>query len=94
MYFVYSAFAYFTLTVGFAGISCLVIYWILPLPAFVSGAVFGMMISSLGWKIYIWVTKPLPPKEKPEIVPLDQLPPFVLPNMKDATFADGVYKVF
>ncbi|XP_048757629.1 testis-expressed protein 2-like isoform X2 [Ostrea edulis] len=74
------------------GICCLVVYWILPLPAFVSGVVFGVMISSFGWKIYIWVTQPLPPKEKPEIVPLEQLPPFILPNMKEATFADGIYK--
>lgn len=75
------------------GIGCLICYWILPLPAYLSGVVFGVMISSLGWKIYIWITQPPRQRDKPEIVPLDKLPPFILPNMKEAKFVDGVYKV-
>lgn len=75
------------------GIGCLICYWILPLPAYLSGVVFGVMMSSLGWKIYIWVTQPPRQRDKPEIVPLDKLPPFILPNMKEAKFVDGVYKV-
>ena len=76
-----------------SGVVGLICYWKLPLPAYLSGVLFGVMISSLGWKIYYWITQPPRPKEKPEIVPLDKLPPFTLPNMKEAKFVDGVYKV-
>ena len=76
-----------------SGVVGLICYWKLPLPAYLSGVLFGVMISSLGWKIYYWITQPPRPKEKPEVVPLDKLPPFTLPNMKEAKFVDGVYKV-
>lgn len=71
----------------------LFVYLILPLPSFVSGLMVGIALSCIGWTIYVWITKPPQPREPIKIEPLEDLPPMMVPEMKDLRPDDGKYKV-
>ncbi|XP_033737107.1 testis-expressed protein 2-like [Pecten maximus] len=75
-----------------AGSIFIFLYWILPLPSYLSGLLMGIFLASAGWAVYLWLNKP-PTLEPPiERIPVSQLPPMVVPEMKDVVTEDGVYK--
>ncbi|XP_060076091.1 testis-expressed protein 2-like [Ylistrum balloti] len=75
-----------------AGSIFIFLYWILPLPSYLSGMLMGIFLASAGWAVYLWLNKP--PTQRPPIerVPVSKLPPMVVPEMKDVVSEDGVYK--
>lgn len=79
----------------FAGVLLFMfIYWIIPLPSYISGFILGMVLTSIGWVIYLFLTKPAKVKPPPERVPLDQLPPMFEPEMATIKTKDGLFKVY
>ncbi|XP_045214289.2 testis-expressed protein 2-like [Mercenaria mercenaria] len=77
----------------FGGVIILFLFFIIPLPSYLSGMVIGMVLSSAGWMLYLWVNKPAKPREPiPEDPPLDKLPPMLVPEMKEPKGEDCVYK--
>ncbi|XP_069123225.1 testis-expressed protein 2-like [Argopecten irradians] len=75
-----------------AGSIFIFLYWILPLPSYLSGMLMGVFLATAGWAVYLWVNKPPAPKPPIERTPVSKLPPMVVPEMKDTVTEDGVYK--
>lgn len=76
-----------------AGVIFLFLYMILPLPSYFSGMLIGMVLSSAGWMLYLWINQPAKSREPiPEDPPLDQLPPLPIPEMKEPKGEDCCYK--
>lgn len=78
-------------------VTCIVVlflYMLIPLPSYISGMLIGIMLSSAGWMLYLWVNQPARPREPiPEDLPLDKLPPLLVPEMKEPKGDDCCYKV-
>ena len=75
---------------------CIVLffYLIIPLPSYLSGLLAGLMLSSGGWMLYLWVTQEQQPRPPiPDDPPLEELPPLLAPEMRDPKGEDGCYKV-
>ena len=75
------------------GVCLLLIYWIVPLPSYFNGLIAGLILSSAGWALYLWVMQPPKPREVIPELPLDKLPPMPVPEMKEPKGEDGCYKV-
>ena len=75
------------------GVVCLLAYLIIPLPSFVSGAVFGAAVAAMGIYLYQWLTAPPTPREPFELPDLDTLPSLVVPEMRDSKNEDGKFRV-
>ena len=75
------------------GVCLLLIYWIVPLPSYFNGLIAGLILSSAGWVLYLWVMQPPKPREVIPELPLDKLPPMPVPEMKEPKGEDGCYKV-
>ncbi|GFO02316.1 testis-expressed sequence 2 protein-like [Plakobranchus ocellatus] len=61
-------------------------YLIVPLPSYLSGLIMGVLLSSVGWGVYMWLTEP-PKQPEPFIIPpLEEAPP--VPEMKITTEAE------
>ncbi|KAK3091537.1 hypothetical protein FSP39_020588 [Pinctada imbricata] len=67
-------------------------YWIIPLPSYISGLIMGVFLTTLCSIAYIKLTTPPPPRPDPQPLPLDQLPPFIMPEMKDVKTEDYVFR--
>lgn len=78
-------------------VTCIIVlflYMIIPLPSYISGMVIGVMLTSAGWMLYLWVNQPARPREPiPDDLPLDKLPPLPAPEMKEPKGDDCCYKV-
>ena len=74
-------------------IICLFAYFILPLPSYVSGLITGCLFTTILWSVYLWLTQPAVVKEPPKLIPIEDLPPMEIPEMKETSLEDGVYKV-
>ncbi|KAL8579390.1 hypothetical protein ACOMHN_026755 [Nucella lapillus] len=71
---------------------CSVTCAILPLPSFLSGLMIGCMVTSLCLTCYSYLMQPACIKEAPALIPLKDLPPMEIPEIKEATLLDGIYK--
>ena len=76
-----------------SSLSILLLYFILPLPSYLSGLIAGLILSSTGWILYLWIMRPPKPREVIPELPLDHLPPMPVPEMKEPRGEDGSYKV-
>lgn len=70
-----------------------IIFTILPLPSYFSGFVVGVVLTGSVWYVYVWITKPPAMRIPVKKIPLDELPPLVVPEMKNIKTVDGHYKV-
>ena len=75
------------------GMIVMFLYLILPLPSYINGLIAGAILSSAGWTLYLWMMRPRKPREAIPDLPLDQLPPMPVPEMKEPKGEDGCYKV-
>lgn len=75
------------------GIMVMFLYLILPFPSYINGLIAGAILSSAGWTLYLWMMRPRKPREAIPDLPLDQLPPMPVPEMKEPKGEDGCYKV-
>ncbi|CAH1795034.1 unnamed protein product [Owenia fusiformis] len=71
---------------------CLFVYYIVPFPTFLSGAIFGAFLVWCAWCIHAWLNQASTPKEKYELPDLRTLPPLQVPEMKHAKNNDGKFK--
>ncbi|XP_013384366.1 testis-expressed protein 2 [Lingula anatina] len=67
------------------------LYFILPLPSYISGMVIGAAIMYALMRFYKWWMEPRQPMEPCVIPPLSELPPLLVPEMKEGK-NDGVFK--
>lgn len=68
-------------------------YLIIPLPSYLSGMIMGGVLVSLGWTLFLWLTKPAVAHPPVVLETLDKLPPLTVPEMKEPKLDDGIYKV-
>ncbi|XP_076451047.1 testis-expressed protein 2-like [Babylonia areolata] len=71
---------------------CFCAFSILPIPSFMAGLIMGCMLSSLCLSLYSYMMWPGEAKEDIPLIPLEDLPPMEIPEMKEATLLDGIYK--
>lgn len=74
------------------GVIVMFLYMILPLPSYINGLIAGLILSSAGWSLYLWIMQPRKPREVIPDLPMDQLPPMPVPEMKEPKGEDGSYK--
>ncbi|KAK7507902.1 hypothetical protein BaRGS_00000867 [Batillaria attramentaria] len=67
-------------------------YFIVPLPPFLSGLISGSLLTAFVLTVYKWLVQPPKPKEPMVLTPIEDLPPMQVPEMKDPTLEDGIYK--
>lgn len=68
-------------------------YFIIPLPSFLSGMLTGCLLTSMVWVIYGWLIQKPKPRESVQLVPIKDLPPIDIPEMKEPLQEDGIFKV-